>query len=180
MPEAVRLLSVVALLLALALLCGGRLRLVLYSAQCGLVCLVALAQALLQADPGLVIVAAALACLGAGIAWTLRRGLPAGPPAQFPIATAAAALLLVALAAVVMRSDALMVPLAITLVGLLAASVGTGWLGVLLLLNGVVLAIVAMPGMPLRPLTTLALAAFAAVLASGGRASRILPSWLRP
>jgi hypothetical protein len=178
MPEAVRLLSVVALLLGFGLLCGGRLRLALYSAQCGLVCLIALAQALLQADAGLVAVAALLACLGAGIPYVVRRDAP-GEPLRFPAAAITAALLLVVLAAVALRSDPLMVPLAITLIGLLGASVSPGWLGVLSLLNGVVLAMVAMPGMPLRLLTTLAMAACAAVMVSGGRASRALPPWLR-
>ncbi len=160
-----RLLGVVALLLSFGVLAGRQLQLISYLGQCAVIALMALCQAVLQADWTLVAVPVVLAAQGA---W-LRRDRPAlAKPAASLVTILCGGLILVVLAMASAPSDALAVPFAILLLGLFGAAASQGAFGVLLLLNGVVLAMIAAPGLPLRAVTTLALSLLAVVVARDG------------
>jgi hypothetical protein len=167
-----RLLGVVALLLSFAILAGRRVQLTGYLGQCAVLALVALCQAWLQADWGLLAVPVVLVVQAA---W-LRRDRPAfSQPASSPVAMLCASLVFVIVAMATAPSDGLAVPFAMMLLGLFGAATLQGPYGVLLLLNAVVLAMTGAPGLPLRSVTVLALAVLAALVARNGAPM----AWLR-
>ena len=167
-----RLLGLSALLLSFAILAGRRLQPLAYAAQSVAVGLVALCQAGVQGDWTLTLVALVLAVEGV-VLWFNRPVLPGRT--AFPVVAVCGALLLVVLATASTPFDALGVPLAVVLLGLLGAAAMPGPYGVLSLLNGVVLGMVVVPGLPLRPALTLALAGLALVVVKDG--SRLV--WVR-
>ena len=163
--ELARLCGLAALLLSFAILASRRIQAIAYAAQCGAVALLALSQAVLQADPALVAVAALVV---AQAALVLRNRPAIAPGTGFPVMTLSAALLLVVLATASLPSDGMGVPLVMVILGLLGAAALPGPHGVLTLLNGVVTGMAVVPGFPLRPLLTLAMVALALVVVKDG------------
>jgi hypothetical protein len=172
MIELTRLLGLGALLLSFALLVVRRPQPFVYSGQSGAVALAALCQAWLQSDWQPIAVAVVLVAQ-AMVVWMYRPAFHGR--VAFPVVTVVAALLLVVLATASAPSEGMGVPLAIVLLGLLAAAFMPGPYGVLSLLNGVVLAMVTTPELPLRPFMALALAVLGCLVASDG----VLPAWVR-
>ncbi len=164
-PEAVRFLGAVAVMLAFGMLAGGRVRPFLYAGQCAAVGLTALLQAAAGADLPLAAVAAVLAVQGAWLLPALRR---APPPGAVPFALLGVGLLLVA-AATVAAPAPMAAALGLVLVGLLGAAAGAGPYGVLCLLNGADLALAGAPGLPLQPVLAAGLAALGVLVADARR-----------
>ncbi len=173
LPETGRVFGAIALLLAFGLLAGGRLRAPLYAAQCGVVALAALWQAIQSpaaAAPGLMAVAVVLTAQAAWLLPALRRA--AQGPVSAPAPTLGVALLLVVVATAT-APPGVTAALSIVLIGLLGAAATPGPFGALCLLNGAALALLAAPGLPSRPFLALALAGLAVLLADDGA------TWLR-
>ncbi len=167
-----RLLGALALLLSFAILAGRRVQLTGYLGQCAVLAMVALCQAWLQADWVLLVVAVVLL---AQAAWFWRDRPALFQPASSPVTMLCVSLAFVIVAMASAPSDGLAVPFAMMLLGLFGAATLQGPNGVLLLLNGVDLAMVGIPGLPLRPVMVLALSALAVLVARNGASMR----WMR-
>ena len=167
-PEAGRVFGAVALLLAFGLLAGGRLRAPLYAAQCGVIALAAVWQAIqapASAVPGWIAVAIVMSAQAAWLLPVLRRAAQTRFGAPAPVLGAALLLVVVATATAPAGVTA---ALSIVLIGLLGAAAIAGPFGALCLLNGAALALLSAPGLPSRPLLALALAGLAVLVADDG------------
>jgi hypothetical protein len=160
-----RVMAGLALLLSFGVLAAGRLRPVLYAAQCGAIAVAALSQVAVAPT----VVAAVLVAQAAWL-WRPLHDAAYLPPAT-PLATAGVGVLLVVVATATAPPGAT-AALAIVLLGLLGAASASGPFGVLCLLNGAVLALLGVPDLPSVVLLTAGSAALAVLLAGG-------PAWSR-
>ncbi len=170
LPDAGRVLGAVALLLAFGLLAGGRWRAPLYAAQCAIIALASLWQAIqapVALAPGLLGVTVILSAQAAWLLPGLRRAVHPRLGAPAPILAVALLLVVVATAT---APAAVTAALSVVLIGLLGAAATAGPFGALCLLNGAALALLAAPGLPSRLLLVLALAGLAVLVGDDGAA----------
>ncbi len=162
-------LAVVALLLAFGVLAGGRLRPALYAGQCAAIALAALWQAVSQPAPAAAVTALVLAGQAAWLWPSLHH--PAAVPPAAPGVTVGGGVLLVILATATAPAG-IAAALAIMLLGLLGAVVGTGPFGLLCLFNGAALALLWAPRLPSQAVLAAGLAGLG-LLAAGARPIRL-------
>ena len=160
-----QLLSVIVLLLSLGLLANGHWRRHICSAQYASVGAAALLQAVVQSDLELAVACASVAAQGV----MLHRSKYGSEPSRTsPVLRLGAGLAVIVLAMITAPSEIVALPLAVVLVGLLAATGKESALhGTLCVLNGGLLMAVLTPDLPMRSVAALALSVVA-ITAMGG------------
>jgi hypothetical protein len=166
-----RLLDVAALLLSFGLLLAGRAWPMLYAAQLVVVALFAVVTAGVTAHWAALADVPILLVQAVAIPRLLRGDTSSSAAA--PLLVLGLGVGLTVLSAAVPFADGFTVPLAMVLLGLLAAAGGQPMrFGVLLLLNGVAASLCLLPAEPLDPVLVLALAVVASIAACDG-----VPRW---